>query len=315
MRARLAAGLVALVALALLAVAVAAPASAARRPPSPVRDLQIASAASDSLLVSWAPPRRQGSSPVIGYRVTATAGTVTVSGSTATITGLSPGNPVSVSVAARNADGRSRTRTLQASTSSGASQEAIDYYISVALGCEYGCDGLPGAVRRFTGPVEWSVDGSVGDADRLTISAIVADWNAACPATPVSVATAATTNPVRLHLVPLDQMATAVPQYVAGNWGFFWYWSNGDGSLQRGEVVVATDISQSARDHLLREELTQVMGLSADTDGYPDSVFYGPWTETPAYSALDRELIRIHCLPVIRSGMTADEVRRALAGG
>ncbi|MDP1876258.1 MAG: DUF2927 domain-containing protein, partial [Actinomycetota bacterium] len=61
--------------------------------------------------------------------------------------------------------------------------------------------------------------------------------------------------------------------------------------------------------------LTQVMGLSADTDGYPDSVFYGPWTETPAYSALDRELIRIHCLPAIRSGMTADEVRRALAGG
>ncbi|MDP1875930.1 MAG: fibronectin type III domain-containing protein, partial [Actinomycetota bacterium] len=243
MRARLAAGLVALLALALLAVAVAAPASAARRPPSPVRDLQIASAASDSLLVSWAPPRRQGSSPVIGYRVTATAGTVTVSGSTAMITGLSPGSPVSVSVAARNADGRSRTRTLQASTSSGASQEAIDYYISVALGCEYGCDGSPGAVRRFTGPVEWSVDGSVSDADRLTMNAIVADWNAACPATPVSVVTTATTNPVRLHLVPLDQMATAVPQYVAGNWGFFWYWSNGDGSLQRGEVVVATDIS------------------------------------------------------------------------
>ena len=43
--------------------------------------------------------------------------------------------------------------------------------------------------------------------------------------------------------------------------------------------------------HLLREELTQSLGLRNDSYTYPESIFYSNWTNTTEYTELDKSLI------------------------
>ena len=71
------------------------------------------------------------------------------------------------------------------------------------------------------------------------------------------------------------------------NYGFFMVNSN------KGEMYVdiyrATEVD--AQKHLLREELTQSLGLFNDSYKYPESIFYQEWTTTTEYAPIDRELI------------------------
>jgi hypothetical protein len=46
--------------------------------------------------------------------------------------------------------------------------------------------------------------------------------------------------------------------------------------------------------HIVREELTQSLGLLNDTWDYEDSIFYEGWTRTQKYSDLDIEIIKLH---------------------
>ncbi len=62
---------------------------------------------------------------------------------------------------------------------------------------------------------------------------------------------------------------------------------------EKGEMYVdiyrTTEID--AQKHLLREELTQSLGLFNDSYKYPESIFYQGWTTTTEYAPIDRELI------------------------
>jgi len=65
--------------------------------------------------------------------------------------------------------------------------------------------------------------------------------------------------------------------------------------LTRGTMYV--DIEKitkvDAKKHILREELTQSLGLPNDSYDYPESIFYQGWTETTEYTELDKELIQM----------------------
>ena len=75
------------------------------------------------------------------------------------------------------------------------------------------------------------------------------------------------------------------------NYGLFVV--SGGNSIGGGSMYVDTERSStmSAKKHLLREELTQSLGLFNDTYDYPESIFYQGWTETNEYAPIDIELI------------------------
>ena len=75
------------------------------------------------------------------------------------------------------------------------------------------------------------------------------------------------------------------------NYGLFVV--DGGVSIGGGSMYVDTERSSttSAKKHLLREELTQSLGLFNDTYDYPNSIFYQGWTETNQYAPIDIELI------------------------
>lgn len=83
------------------------------------------------------------------------------------------------------------------------------------------------------------------------------------------------------------------PNYVNNNLGFFWINRSSLGLKPTGYILIDKDQSPRVRNHLLREELTQSLGLMNDSWKYPESTFYQGWTLTNDYSELDRKMIQL----------------------
>ena len=77
-------------------------------------------------------------------------------------------------------------------------------------------------------------------------------------------------------------------------------------------LISTTGLTADERAHLIREELTQSLGLLADSARYEDSIFYQEWTTTNRYSPLDRAVIEMLYQPLLLPGITVEEALEAL---
>jgi hypothetical protein len=75
------------------------------------------------------------------------------------------------------------------------------------------------------------------------------------------------------------------------------------------DIVRANAVEQK---HLLREELTQSLGLAKDSNKYPESIFYADWTTTNKYANIDRDLVRLLYHPEMAVGLTETQVEETL---
>ena len=191
------------------------------------------------------------------------------------------------------------------------SDAALDYFSAIALSTEYG-DGA-GEVRKWTTDVRIAVHGDPTDEDLSALVDVVADLNALIG--PIEIEVVRSEANVDLHFSPETDFAGIAPEYIPVNMGFFWTWWDGDGAITRARILVSTtDITQTEREHIIREEVTQSLGLMNDSYTYVDSIFYQGWTSPTEYTALDESLIEMLYLPEIAPGMPAADALEALRG-
>jgi len=86
-----------------------------------------------------------------------------------------------------------------------------------------------------------------------------------------------------------------VPQtipYTKGNYGLGWVILKNN-IIVRSYVFVDTYRISTIKEkkHLLREEITQSLGLFNDSWKYPTSIFYQGWTDVIEYSEIDKKII------------------------
>jgi hypothetical protein len=118
---------------------------------------------------------------------------------------------------------------------------------------------------------------------------------------------------VEIIYAPESQFRQLEPNYVPGNLGFFWVrWNSSVINYARILITNTNRVTQRERSHLLREELTQVLGLMRDSNRYPNSIFYQGWTDVTEYAEIDRTLIRMLYHPQLRPGMTQSQAVAAL---
>ena len=85
--------------------------------------------------------------------------------------------------------------------------------------------------------------------------------------------------------------------------------------MSRGEIVIATDVNTTdSKNHLLREELMGVFGLTNDQSVYSDSILYSEWTTTQELSDVDWLMLNMLYAPELTTGMSAGEARAILEG-
>lgn len=107
----------------------------------------------------------------------------------------------------------------------------------------------------------------------------------------------------------VNQYEGKAANWVTNNYGlFFTYWD--DFEIFRGTMYVDVTRTEGidCQKHLLREELTQSLGLMNDTNGYENSVFHQQFTCTNQYAEIDKVLIDYILRAELKPGMTREEV-------
>jgi hypothetical protein len=183
-------------------------------------------------------------------------------------------------------------REGQGPSSTSFTPQDLAYFKEIALGYEYG--GAPAAVYRWNkDTVTIRVHGNP-DADATScLNSVIADFNALSAHSHLAL-TESNSPDIHLYFAPEPEFSSILPSYSPVNMGYFANFYDGDCGLSHGTVLISTTgLSSRERCHLIREEVTQNMGLARDSERYTDSIFYIGWTDETQYSAEDRHIIQM----------------------
>lgn len=199
----------------------------------------------------------------------------------------------------------------------------INYFLEVALKSEY-ADSEP-TIKKWDRDINIKVIGSPTPEDLNTLQTVIDELNTLVSGIRLQVVSQAGhslqdisshkprslgNNPnIEIYFVPESKFSQYEPNYQPLNYGFFWGWWNDNHAIDRSRVLISTDgVTQQERSHLIREELTQSLGLMEDSYQYSDSIFYQGWTDTNHYAEIDKAVIEMLYRPEIHPGMTQSQV-------
>ncbi|HEY9668533.1 MAG TPA: DUF2927 domain-containing protein, partial [Coleofasciculaceae cyanobacterium] len=208
-----------------------------------------------------------------------------------------------------NYEGRTSLKTTNAvslsrSTSSNYTSEQINYFLEVAMGTEYG--GSNPTLKKWDEDIKIKVVGSPTPEDLKTLQTVINEINTLTGTVRLQI------DPnnanLELYFIPEPRFASYEPNYQPINYGFFWNSWDKDIIYHSRILITTVGVTQKERSHLIREELTQSLGLMKDSDKYRESIFYQDWTDTTSYAAIDKAVIEMLYRPEIRPGMTKAQV-------
>jgi hypothetical protein len=171
------------------------------------------------------------------------------------------------------------------------SQETVEYFDEIALGTE---DGKRyNNVTRFTTDVKIYMEGHQPEYIVDELNQIVSELNSIINSIEVEVVNVKDDANMIISIGSIEKLKEVYPvfkneMYRNCNAGFAM-------GVNHSNVILNTDNIRSVNHakHVLREELTQAMGLINDSWKYPESVFYEGTSEPTQYAPIDRELIDI----------------------
>lgn len=207
---------------------------------------------------------------------------------------------------------RAYNGTMRVGSTGVARDSILAYFQEVALNSEYGSSGGQ-VVRKWEGNIRMMLKGERVETLEAELDRIIAEINdLIAPLKIERVEDSALAN-YFVYFGPGSQYALLEPNaadYVANNWGLTWIYWNDTNHIYKGSLYIDIERAreEAARSHLLREELTQSLGLLNDSYRYPESIFYQGWTLTTDFAPIDREIIRLLYVPEIEAGMNAAEV-------
>jgi hypothetical protein len=169
------------------------------------------------------------------------------------------------------------------------SKEAKEYFDEIAYGREYG--------ERSSSLYKWDtdmliyVDGEKPEYLMSELRRVVSELNDIIDPIDIKIVSSKSQSNYVIYFgdhKTFDQKYDIFsPELLDRNWGLF--------ELYYGTGVMYVDThrnnDQVSQKHLLREELTQSLGLVNDSYKYPESIFYQGWTTTTEFTPIDRELI------------------------
>ncbi len=184
----------------------------------------------------------------------------------------------------------------------------LPYFLEIALGSEYGVGSF--TVKKWTTDIRIEVSGQPTLADMLALQSVIRELNELVhPGIQLSIVP--DHGNLQMYFIPHSQFYQFEPPGIIFYGGFFRSWWNYAGEIYRSRVVIGSDrVDQIHRTHLIREELTQALGLMNDSMKYKDSIFYQGASHVVEYSPLDQRVIRWLYSDVIQPGMTRHQIRK-----
>ncbi len=199
------------------------------------------------------------------------------------------------------------------------SYDAKKYFLDIAFGPEYYVSGnkcleANPYLHKWVSDITIRVQGYPTNEDIETVSSVITQLNDLTQTIDISLVEKG--GNIQLYFIPENQFVQILPSYIPTNWGFFWVLWDSKGNIYRSTILIdSSRISQRARNHLIKEEITQSLGLMKDSDEYINSIFYQKYTYTQSLSTLDTDLVELlyNYDPGFISGTSLQEAKTILS--
>lgn len=191
--------------------------------------------------------------------------------------------------------------------------EVIDYFMKIALGFEFSDDDTL-ITRKWTDDMKIYVDGEPTPELMQELKEIKDEINQ-LSSDGFQIEITEDLNSANFYLFfgssqDYTKIYPRLESYVSANWGLFSLKINDEYEIKEGTMYVDTERANSIEQkHLLREELTQSLGLGNDSYKYESSIFQQDWTIVTEYAEIDKELIGLLYNPKMEAGMEGPEAR------
>ena len=117
-----------------------------------------------------------------------------------------------------------------------------------------------------------------------------------------------------IHYLRLSEIKEREERYVEGNWGFQTYTYHANGQIFSAEIWIARDkTGQAGRNHLMKEGLVSVLGLTDMHEVYTDSIISRGWSTRQELSDVDWLMLNMLYSAHVFPGWTREQTRDALA--
>ena len=186
----------------------------------------------------------------------------------------------------------------------------VNYLLKIGLCAELSECPKPG-IKKWQSNIRIQLHGNYNDAEENELNNIISELS---QLTGLSIKRVNSNANIDIYFVKQNDFKKYITQYNEQNPqdGLFAVLSKND-VLYKAFICIDYNIDDTRKLHLLREELTQSMGLRQDSDLYTDSIFQQNPQYTPIeYSNIDKEVIQLLYNNKLRPGMTEEEVTSAL---
>jgi hypothetical protein len=221
-----------------------------------------------------------------------------------TVEGKRPGT-VTISASAAGATSAEIALTV-VERPGGYTAAEIDYFAEIAFGAEFGSTTT--VLHRWESAPTVRINGSPTPGDLEVLDTVIAEINRLVPTFDIEVVSESPA--VEMHFIPQSEFTTVLPQAPPGNNGLVWIWWKADQVIFESVVLISTTTDESLRAHIIREEVTQMLGLLMDSFRYPQSIFYQPFSSVTEYLPIDRVVIELLHRPELVPGMNVEQASR-----
>lgn len=186
------------------------------------------------------------------------------------------------------------------------------YFKEIVFAGEF--QDLEPMVRKWNQPVRVRLFGDYHDADLNTLFQVLGELKRLTDGR-LRWEVVDEDHNLAVHFIPENTFSRYAPVHESDVQGYFMISYGDRGEIRTASVLVSTNpkLTRAERDHLIREEITQALGLINDSPRYPDSIFQVAWTDTRSYAPIDEALIRLLYHPAVKSGMSERELVRILS--
>ncbi|RAP34381.1 hypothetical protein DID77_01165 [Candidatus Marinamargulisbacteria bacterium SCGC AG-439-L15] len=189
------------------------------------------------------------------------------------------------------------------------SHEVLNYFYGVAFGSEYGSGSLK--VKKWTRPIKLKLLDDVTEEDLHIVSDIIAELNAITGAQLNIQLTTNNDYNLGVHIIPQSEFTRYNPNAIHAN-GWVSLRISGSSHIKSGTILIAKELEGDLRQHVIREEITQALGILKDSWERDDSIFYQGYSTLTNYSSIDIEVIKLLYQSDIQAGMTLNQVQSLL---
>ena len=196
-------------------------------------------------------------------------------------------------------------------TSELTNNEIVEYFKSIALGFEYGDSSE--ITRRWEEDINLYLGGNITNQNFNEINKIINEINELITIDiSLNIVNDSINSNHYLYIGNSQEYSEIFPDNVVNQIGSFWTYWDSNNLFFYCRAFVDSSVSPIQQKHLIREELTQSLGLARDSYTYPESIFQQRSTLTTEYAKIDKELIRLLYHPEMSAGLGIDEVENVI---